>query len=200
MGEVYKARDPRLDRMVAIKVSIEKFSERSEREARAVAALNHPHICQIYDIGPNYLVMEYIEGAQIKGPLPLDEALRYAAQICDALEAAHKKGIVHRDLKPANILVARSGAKLVDFGLALVDKPARGEETITDALTNPGTILGTFQYMSPEQLEAKDADARSDIFSLGAVLYEMLTGRKAFEARSQASVIAAIMTDFGAML
>jgi len=193
MGEVYKARDPRLDRMVAIKVSIEKFSERSEREARAVAALNHPHICQIYDIGPNYLVMEYIEGAQIKGPLPLDEALRYAAQICDALEAAHKKGIVHRDLKPANILVARSGAKLVDFGLALVDKPARGEETITDALTNPGTILGTFQYMSPEQLEAKDADARSDIFSLGAVLYEMLTGRKAFEARSQASVIAAIM-------
>src|SRR6185369_11824740 len=169
MGEVYKARDPRLDRMVAIKVSIEKFSERSDREARAVAALNHPHICQIYDIGPNYLVMEYIEGAQIKGPLPLDEALRYAAQICDALEAAHKKGVVHRDLKPANILVARSGAKLVDFGLALVDKPARGEETITDALTNPGTILGTFQYMSPEQLEAKDADVRSDIFSLGAV-------------------------------
>jgi serine/threonine protein kinase len=128
--------------------------------------------------------MEYIEGTPLKGPLPLDEALRYAAQICDALEAAHTKGIVHRDLKPANILVARSGAKLLDFGLACVDRPPAGDETVTAALTNPGTILGTFQYMSPEQLEAQEADVRSDIFSLGAVLYEMLRGERRSKPRA----------------
>ena len=120
MGEVYKARDTRLDRIVAIKVSKTEFSERFEREARAVAALNHPNICQLYDVGPNYLVMEYIEGTPLKGPLPLDQALKYAAQICDALDAAHKKGITHRDLKPANILVTKAGIKLLDFGLAKI--------------------------------------------------------------------------------
>src|SRR6202167_3920078 len=118
MGEVYRARDTRLDRIVAIKVSKTEFSERFEREARAVAALNHPHICQLYDVGPNYLVMEYVEGLPLKGPLPLDQALKYAVQICDALDAAHKKGITHRDLKPANILVTKAGIKLLDFGLA----------------------------------------------------------------------------------
>src|SRR5215472_8496338 len=118
MGEVYKARDTRLDRTVAIKVSKEKFSERFDREARAVAALNHPHICTLHDIGPNYLVMEYIEGAPLRGPLPLDQAVKYAGQICEALDAAHKKGIAHRDLKPANILLTKSGVKLLDFGLA----------------------------------------------------------------------------------
>src|SRR5216684_7667118 len=124
MGEVYKARDERLDRIVAIKVSNEKFSERFGREARAVAALNHPHICTLYDVGPNYLVMEYIEGAPLKGPLPLDEALRLAVQVAEALDAAHRKGIVHRDLKPANIMVTKAGVKLLDFGLAKVHASA----------------------------------------------------------------------------
>ena len=122
MGEVYKARDTRLDRLVAIKVSKEKFSERFEREARSIAALNHPHICTLHDVGPDYLVMEYVEGSALKGPLPLDQALKYAGQICDALDAAHKKGITHRDLKPANILVTKAGVKLLDFGLARVQE------------------------------------------------------------------------------
>src|SRR5262245_50148983 len=129
MGEVWKARDTRLDRVVAIKVSNEKFSERVEREARAVAALNHPHICTLYDVGPNYLVMEYIEGRPLAGPLPLAEALRYAAQICDALHAAHKKGIVHRDLKPGNVLLTKAGVKLLDFGLAKMPADADGAPT-----------------------------------------------------------------------
>src|SRR6516162_6960423 len=129
MGEVYKARDTRLDRTVAIKVSKEKFSERFEREARSIAALNHPNICQIYDVGPNYLVMEYIDGAPLKGPLPLDQA-KYAGQICDALDAAHKKSITHRDLKPANILITKAGVKLLDFGLARIATDA-GDETVT---------------------------------------------------------------------
>ena len=196
MGAVYKARDTRLDRTVAIKVSKEQFSERFEREARAVAALNHPHICQLYDVGPNYLVMEHIEGQPLRGPLPLEEAVRLAVQIADALEAAHRRGIVHRDLKPANILVARSGVKLLDFGLARFtapDAPHDEAATKTVDLTQKNTVLGTLQYMSPEQLEAKQADTRSDIFSFGLVLYEMLTGRRAFEASSQASLIAAIM-------
>jgi serine/threonine protein kinase len=197
MGEVYKARDTRLGRMVAVKVSNEQFSERFEREARAVAALNHSNICTLHDVGPNYLVMEYIEGATLKGPLPVDQALKYAAQICDALDTAHKKGITHRDLKPANILVTKTGIKLLDFGLAKLGtpgpaiKPAEG--TMTMALTGKGEILGTFQYMSPEQVQGKDADPRSDIFSFGLVLYEMLTGKRAFEGSSPASVIAAIM-------
>jgi serine/threonine protein kinase len=195
MGEVYKACDTRLDRTVAIKVCNRQFSERFEREARAVAALNHPHICSLYDVGSNFLVMEYIEGSSLKGPLPRDRALKYATQICDALDAAHKKGIVHRDLKPANILVTNSGIKLLDFGLA---KQSRGSAAVdadaeTIALTQANTILGTLQYMAPEQLEGKDTDARSDIFAFGAVLYEMLTGKPAFAGQSRASIIAAIL-------
>ena len=158
MGEVYKARDTRLDRIVAVKVSKTEFSERFEREARAIATLNHPYICQLYDVGPNYLVMEFVEGAPLKGPLPLDQTLKYAAQICDALDAAHKKNITHRDLKPANILVTKAGVKLLDFGLAKVGTPlAAGEGTMTMALTGKGEILGTFQYMSPEQINGQEA-------------------------------------------
>jgi Tol biopolymer transport system component len=194
MGEVYRARDTRLGRDVAIKVSREQFSERFEREARAVAALNHPHICQLYDVGPDYLVLELIDGQPLKGPLSLDLALKYAGQICDALDAAHKKGITHRDLKPANILVAKSGIKLLDFGLAKRSlQAAAGDATETIGLTREDTILGTSQYMAPEQLEGKEADVRSDIFAIGALLYEMLTGRRAFDGVSRASVIAAIL-------
>src|SRR6266851_4365795 len=194
MGEVYKARDTRLDRVVAIKVSREQFSERFEREARAVAALNHPHICQLYDVGPDYLVMEFIEGALLKGPLPLEKAVEYAGQILDALDAAHRKGITHRDLKPANILITRQGVKLLDFGLAKQSAPlTEADATLTAALTSKGQILGTLQYMSPEQLHGQEADARSDLFSFGCVLYEMLSGKCAFEGRSAASVIAAIL-------
>jgi eukaryotic-like serine/threonine-protein kinase len=194
MGEVYKARDTRLDRVVAIKVSKQEFTERFEREARAVAALSHPNICQLYDVGANYLVFEYIEGKPLKGPLPLDRALDYAAQICDALDAAHSKKITHRDLKPANILVTKQGVKLLDFGLAKIDKPvAVAQDTVTMALTSQGQILGTLLYMSPEQLQGKEADSRSDIFSFGCVLYEMLTGKRTFDGSSPASVIAAIL-------
>jgi len=197
MGEVWKARDTRLERTVAIKVSGAEFSERFEREARAVAALNHTHICQLYDVGPNYLVMEHIEGKPLAGPLPLDQALQYAIQIAEALDAAHQKGIVHRDLKPANIMVTKAGVKLLDFGLAKMSASADAAAaglTQTIALTKENTILGTLQYMAPEQLEAREADARADIFAFGAVLYEMLTGKKAFEGGSQASLISAIMT------
>ena len=169
MGEVWKARDTRLDRTVAIKTSKEKFSERFEREARSIAALNHPHICTLYDVGPDYLVMEYVEGEQLKGPLPLPLALQYGGQICEALEAAHKKGITHRDLKPGNILVTKQGIKLLDFGLARFDSP---DATVTMA------AVGTPAYMPPEQWEGKPGDARSDIYSLGCVLYEMLTGKR----------------------
>jgi predicted Ser/Thr protein kinase len=194
MGEVYKARDTRLDRVVALKISKQEFSQRFEREARAIAALNHSHICQLYDVGPNYLVMELVEGQPLKGPLAVDKALVYAAQILDALEAAHKKGIIHRDLKPANILLTRQSIKLLDFGLA---KPGttlkETDATVTSALSGQGQIIGTLQYMSPEQLQGKDADARSDLFAFGCVLYEMLTGKRAFDGSSAASVIAAIM-------
>src|ERR1700680_2244857 len=203
MGEVWKAHDPRLKRDVAIKVSAAQFSERFEREAHAIAALNHSNICQIYDVGPDYLVMEYIEGAPLKGPLPVDQALKYAVQICDALDAAHKKGITHRDLKPANILVTKAGIKLLDFGLAKLgtsgigQAPKPDDATLTMALTGKNEIVGTLYYMSPEQLQAQatgqEIDARSDIFSFGLVLYEMLTGKRAFEGSSPASVIAAIM-------
>src|SRR6202022_336590 len=170
MGEVYRATDTRLGREVAIKVAKEQFSERFEREAHAVAARNHPHICQLYDVGPNYLVMELVEGAPLKGPLPLDKAIEYAGQILDALDAAHKKGITHRDLKPANILVTKQGIKLLDFGLAKQTAPLQ-ETDVTRALTGRGQILGTLQYMSPEQLQGKGVDARSDLFSFGCVLY-----------------------------
>ena len=204
MGEVYRGRDTRLNRDVAIKVSKDQFSERFAREAQAIAALNHPNICQIHDVGPNYLVMELIEGSMLKGPLPLDQALKYAAQICGALDAAHKKGITHRDLKPANILVTKAGIKLLDFGLAKLSHPAPSRDrkgaddtTLTMGLTGKNEIVGTLYYMSPEHLQAQpkghDVDARSDIFSFGLVLYEMLTGKRAFEGSSPASVIAAIM-------
>src|SRR6202795_3074212 len=150
MGEVYRAHDPRLKRDVAIKVSAVQFSERFEREAQAIAALNHSNSCQLYDVGPNYLVMEYIEGTPLKGPLPVDQALKYAAQICDALDAAHKKGITHRDLKPANILVTKAGIKLLDFGLAKLAPPGMGQAvkpaadpTLTMALTCKNEIVGT---------------------------------------------------------
>jgi len=199
MGDVYHARDTRLDRVVAIKVSKEQFSERSEREARAVATLNHSHICQLYDVGTlpdgaGYLVMEFVKGAPLQGPYSLEKTVEYATQILDALDAAHQKGIIHRDLKPDNILLTKQGIKLLDFGLAkktgLVLKEA--DPTVTE-LTRQGHIVGTLQYMAPEQLQGKDADARSDLFSFGCVLYQMLTGKRAFEAGSAAGVMAAIL-------
>ena len=209
MGEVYKAVDTRLDRVVAIKTmpvhsaADPHAHQRFEREARAVAALSHPNICTLYDVGSqdgiDFLVMEYLEGETLaarlsRGPLPLDEALASASQIASALDRAHRAGIVHRDLKPGNIMVTRSGAKLLDFGLA---KTAHGvtfghERTASD-LTRPGVILGTAQYMAPEQLEGKEADARTDLFAFGSVLFEMLTGRKAFDAPSDAMLVATIM-------
>jgi len=194
MGEVWKARDTRLDRVVAVKVSKAEFTERFEREARAVAALNHPHICQLYDVGPNYLVMELAEGSPLKGPLAVEKAVEYAGQILDALDAAHRKGIIHRDLKPGNILVTKQGIKLLDFGLAKQEAPlGQTDATMTKGLTGEGQILGTLQYMSPEQLQAKPADARSDIFAFGCVLYEMLSGKRAFTGASAASVIVLIL-------
>ncbi len=192
MGEVYRARDSRLGREVAIKVSHEKFTERFEQEARSIAALNHPNICHLYDVGPNYLVMELVDGAPLKGPLPLEKAVDYAGQILEALDAAHQKGITHRDLKPDNILVAKQGIKLLDFGLAK-QAVRLSEDDATKALTDHGQIVGTLQYMSPEQLQGKGADARSDLFSFGCVLYELLSGRRAFSGTSAASLIAAIL-------
>jgi serine/threonine protein kinase len=195
-GEVYKARDTRLNRTVALKVANEQFSERFHREAEAVAALNHPHICTLYDVGPDYLVMEYVEGEPLKGPLPVERAVEYARQILDALDAAHRIGIVHRDLKPANILVTKNGVKLLDFGLAKAERAkatSASDETVTQAITQEGAILGTLQYMAPEQLQGKGTDARSDLFSFGCVLYEMLTGKRAFEGASAPSVIAAVL-------
>jgi eukaryotic-like serine/threonine-protein kinase len=193
MGEVFKATDTRLNRTVAIKVANQQFSERFEQEARAVAVLNHPNICTLHDVGPDYLVMEYIEGTPLKGPLPLDQALKYASQTCDALDAAHKKGIIHRDLKPANILVTKAGIKLLDFGLAKQCGPVEQSDD-TRALTQEGTIAGTLNYMAPEQLQGKsDVDSRADIFAFGCVLYEMLTGKRAFDGSDRASVIVAVM-------
>ena len=209
MGEVYQARDTRLDRTVAIKICKGRFTERFEREARAISSLNHQHICALYDIGREdsveFLVMEYLEGETLeerlcKGALPLEEALRIAVQIASALDVAHRKGVVHRDLKPGNVMLTRSGAKLLDFGLAKIAEPVVSYEadtlgpTATVPITAQGTILGTFQYMSPEQLEGKETDARSDIFSFGAILYEMITGRKVFQGSSHASLIAAVMS------
>ena len=211
MGEVYKATDTRLERTVAIKVlpahvaSDPERKQRFEREAKTVAALSHPHICPVFDVGRegeiDFLVMEYLEGETLadrltKGALPLDQALRYAIEIADALDKAHRQGVTHRDLKPANIMLTKAGAKLLDFGLAKLKPTGPQSDASTklaDALTEQGTILGTFQYMAPEQLEGKDADARSDIWAFGCVVYEMVTGQKAFEGKSQASLIAAIL-------
>jgi eukaryotic-like serine/threonine-protein kinase len=215
MGEVYRALDTRLDRTVAIKVlpahlsQVPEARERFDREARAISSLSHPNICHLYDVGQqdgtSYLVMEYLEGETLadrllKGPLPLDQALKVGAEICDGLEKAHCKGVAHRDLKPSNIMLTKTGAKLMDFGLAKPAVAAIGAgsasaslATMSKPLTVEGTILGTFQYMSPEQVEGKEADVRSDIFSFGAVLYEMITGKRAFEGRTSASTIAAIL-------
>ena len=195
MGEVYRARDTRLNREVSIKVSAERFSDRFEIEARAIAQLNHPHICQLYDVGPDYLVMELVEGTPLQGPLSQEKAIEYAGQILDALDAAHQKGITHRDLKPANILVTKQGIKLLDFGLAKLQISGlkESDSTLTKTLTAQGQIAGTLQYMSPEQLQSQPVDERSDLFSFGCVLYEMLTGKRAFEGQNAASLIAAIL-------
>lgn len=174
MGEVWKARDTRLNRLVAIKISHSHFSERFEREARATAALNHPHICSLYDVGPEHLVMEYVEGEKLRGPVPVAQALALANQILDALDAAHQKGIIHRDLKPDNILLAQNGVKVLDFGLARIEHTAPSgdaRQVVTESmsLTAKGSIVGTLPYMSPEQIEGQEADARSDIFSFGGI-------------------------------
>jgi Tol biopolymer transport system component len=215
MGEVYKARDTRLDRIVAIKVlpatlaSDPQFRERFDREARVISQLDHPHICALYDVGEqdgtSYLVLQYLEGETLegrlkKGALPLDQALQFAIQIADALDKAHKAGIVHRDLKPGNVMITKQGAKLLDFGLAKASTGAGAVAGLSMLPTSPpnltaqGTILGTFQYMAPEQLEGREADTRTDIFAFGTVVYEMVTGKKAFEGKSQASLISAIMS------
>jgi TolB-like protein/Tfp pilus assembly protein PilF len=196
MGEVWKARDTRLNRDVAIKFCANQFSDRFLREARAIAALNHPNICTLHDIGPDYLVMEYIEGSPPHGPLAAAEATRLALGIAAALEAAHDKGITHRDLKPANILVTQSGVKLLDFGLALVDdKSAAGIAEAPTALSVAGSVMGTIAYMSPEQAQGRPADARSDVFSFGLVLYEMLSGSQAFAGNSAVETMAAIIRE-----
>jgi hypothetical protein len=221
MGEVYRSRDTRLERDVAVKIlpprlaDDPQFRARFDREAKNISALNHPHICTLHDVGTaavngrdlHYLVMELIEGESLaqkiaRGPLPIEEVLRYGAQIASALDAAHRRGIVHRDLKPANVMLTRTGAKLLDFGLARADGKTLVQTMSTlqtldhgqsEPLTEQGTILGTFQYMAPEQLEGQTADARTDIFALGAVLYEMATGKKAFAGKSRTSLIAAIV-------
>jgi eukaryotic-like serine/threonine-protein kinase len=220
MGEVYRARDKRLERTVAIKVlapnlsSNPDYRQRFEREARTVAALSHPHICPVYDVGAHdgldYLVMEFLDGENLasriaKGPLPIQEALRYAIQIADALDQAHRHGVVHRDLKPGNIMLTKSGAKLLDFGLAKAFETTRdGSDsrnaltslpTATTPLTGQGQIVGTLQYMSPEQLEGGEADPRTDLYAFGLILYEMIAGKRVFEARSQAAIISSIMTN-----
>ncbi len=214
MGEVYRARDTRLDRTVAIKVLPAALSadallrDRFDREARAISSLNHPHICALFDVGHqdgiDFLVLEYLEGETLadrlrKGALPVEQVLRVAVEIAEALDAAHRRGIVHRDLKPGNVMLTNDGAKLLDFGLAkrhaVLGQPVTGSASLTKSLglTAEGTILGTLHYMSPEQLEGKEADARSDLFAFGAILYEVVTGKRAFDGDSPASVIAAIL-------
>ena len=200
MGEVYKARDARLKRDVAIKVCAAQFSERFEREAHAIAALNHPNICHLYDVGPNYLVMELIEGESPNGPLPVEEALRIARQIASALDAAHSKGIVHRDLKPGNIKIKPDGTvKVLDFGLAKnVDAPAGDPEnspTMTFSPTRVGMILGTAAYMSPEQARGKSVGKRADIWAFGVVLYELLTGARPFHGEDLPEILASVVKD-----
>src|SRR5262245_8782358 len=201
MGEVYKAHDPRLGRDVAIKVSAAQFTERFEREARAVAALNHSNICTLHDVGPNYLVMEYVDGESPKGPLPLDEALRIARQIADALGAAHEKGIVHRDLKPGNIKIKPDGTvKVLDFGLAKQTGAAfEGEPstspTMSIAAPHAGRTPATAAYMAREQARGKPADKRADIWAFGVVLYEMLTGERLFQGEDVTDTLASVVKD-----
>ncbi len=212
MGEVYRAVDTRLNRTVAIKTLHGQLSddpdrqERLRREANIVSSLNHPHICTLYDVGIQdgiqYLVMEHIDGETLQarleqGPLPVPRALEYAIQMCDAIDKAHRRGVIHRDLKPANVMLAKPGVKLLDFGLAKIERaraPA-SEATHTRTLTTDGTILGTIQYMAPEQVEGKEADARTDIFALGVLVYEMITAKKLFDGPTQANVIGAILKD-----
>jgi eukaryotic-like serine/threonine-protein kinase len=214
MGEVYRARDTRLDHTVAVKVlpaslsSDPSLRQRLEREARAISKLSHPNICTLHDIGHqdgvDFLVMEYVEGETleqrlVRGPLLNEQIIRYAAQIADALAKAHKQGIVHRDLKPGNVMLTKSGAKLLDFGLAKQAgaaplAAALNEITVENRLTRDGQIVGTFQYMAPEQLEGKETDARTDIFAFGELVYEMATGKPPFQGKSRASLIAAILT------
>src|ERR1700722_4301621 len=219
MGEVYRAKDTRLDRTVAVKVLPSHLSEdpearqRFDREARTISSVNHPNICTLYDVGhqdgTDYLVMEYLEGETladrlIRGPLPIEQVFKYGIEICDGLEKAHRSGVVHRDLKPGNIMLTKAGAKLMDFGLAkaAVVTASGNSSSLTMTLSTPmgshpltaqGTVVGTFQYMSPEQVEGKEADSRSDIFALGAVLYEMATGKRAFEGKTAASAMAAVL-------
>ncbi|HEX7879273.1 MAG TPA: protein kinase, partial [Candidatus Eisenbacteria bacterium] len=216
MGEVYRARDTRLGRDVAVKVLPAHLADspegraRFEREARAISSLNHPHICTLFDVGregdTDYLVMELVDGETLqkrleRGPLSSDEVLTLGRQIADALDKAHRQNMVHRDLKPANVMLTRTGAKLLDFGLARATGLATqvsdltSSPTLTRALTTEGAIVGTFQYMSPEQLEGQEADARSDIWALGVTMYEAITGKRAFDGRSQASLIGAIMNN-----
>ena len=225
MGEVYRAKDTRLDRTVAIKVlpahlsSDPDLKQRLEREAKAISALQHPNICTLYDVGTQggteFLVMEYLEGQTLaerlqKGSLPVEQVLKIATEVAQALEKAHLQGIIHRDLKPANIMLTKAGAKLMDFGLAKPKLPITSQvagpltpstptmnlASLTSAaspLTQKGLIVGTFQYMAPEVLQGLDADARSDLFGFGCVLYEMITGHRAFEGKSQLSVFTAIL-------
>jgi len=217
MGEVYRAKDTRLDRTVAIKVLPQHLAQnpelrqRFDREARAISSLNHPHICTLHDVGHqdgiDYLVLEYLQGEPLderlkKGPLPLDQALRCATEIADALDKAHRSGVVHRDLKPGNVMLTRTGAKLLDFGLAKTATPVVGGNaalshlaTQAQPLTGKGTLLGTVQYMAPEQIEGREADARTDIWAFGALLYEMVTGKRAFEGKSPGSLIGSILKD-----
>ncbi len=209
MGEVWKARDTRLERSVAIKVLPPELAAnaqlrlRFEREAKTISQLNHPHICTLYDVGDGFLVMELLEGESLaerleRGALPLPDVLKLGAQIADALDRAHRAGVVHRDLKPGNVMLTKSGAKLLDFGLAksaVVDVVVTDGLTVSKPLTQAGTILGTFQYMAPEQLEGDEADARTDMFALGALLYEMATGRRAFDGKTKTSLIAAIVKE-----
>ncbi len=224
MGEVYRARDTRLDRTVAVKVlspalaADPQFRERFEREARAISSLQHPHICALFDVGEadaiRFLVLEFLEGETLAdrlariGPMPFAEAIKIGIEVCDALHKAHRSGIVHRDLKPANVFLVRKGgssssptAKLLDFGLAKTAAPAVATSGLSMLPTTPpnvtaqGTILGTFQYMAPEQIEGLDADARSDIFAFGSLLFEMVTGRTAFEGRTRAALLGSILKD-----
>jgi len=198
MGEVYQARDTRLDRIVALKVAKSQFSERFGREARTIAALNHPHICQVFDVGPDYIVMEFVEGEAIWRPSTLEKLIELALQIADALAAAHAAGVIHRDLKPANILVSRTEqVKILDFGLA-VFKPwsaeASAAATVAATLTDAGTAVGTAGYMSPEQARGETVDARTDLWSFGVVLYELATGTRPFEGATSPVIFEALLS------